>query len=230
MWVYHYLDKEKTRIKIEWIAGNKIPKHLKAKGYEALNLGSGGSKDVTLTDGSVVRLNADSDEGTQIRGPQSSGGGGAYVNSGLVRELGRQTAPIPTATLAFALLSINGGYMLAASPVLLVDAAAFSLYSVDKLRNPDDGGAPMMGTTTTLYQDSTQGGSIRNVQTDVTKAEFIQNLQGAGYKVTKSGAVTILENGTSRYAIYDVASSTKGPSAAFSKIGEGQSLKIRLKP
>lgn len=229
MWVYRYLNDDHTRVAISWVDGNKLTKALEAKGYHAVDFAGEESKDVTVTDGSVYRLTRDSDQAVRLRGPDPSGGGG-YVNSGFVREMGRRTAPMPAATLAFAALSINGGYMLAASPVLLVDAAAFSLYSIGKMRNPDDGDAPMMGTTSTSYQEVTKGGSIRNVQTDITKAEFIKNLQGAGYKVTKSGTVTILENGNNRYVIYDVAKSTGGPSAAFSKIGQGQSLKIRMKP
>ncbi|HKU77549.1 MAG TPA: LamG-like jellyroll fold domain-containing protein [Pyrinomonadaceae bacterium] len=229
MWVYRYLNDDHTRVAISWVDGNKLTKALEAKGYHAVDFGGEESKDVTVTDGSVYRLTRDSDQAVRLRGPDPSGDGG-YVNSGFVREMGRRTAPMPAATLAFAALSINGGYMLAASPVLLVDAAAFSLYSIGKMRNPDDGDAPMMGTTSTSYQEVTKGGSIRNVQTDITKAEFIKNLQGAGYKVTKSGTVTILENGNNRYVIYDVAKSTGGPSAAFSKIGQGQSLKIRMKP
>lgn len=56
------------------------------------------------------------------------------------------------------------------------------------------------------------------------------NLQDAGYKATQQGNVTVLDNGANRYIVYDVAKSTGGPSAAFSRAGEGQSLKIRLKP
>ena len=189
MWVYHYLDKEQKRIGIAWIEGNKIPKDLAAKGYKALNFGGEKSKDITLTDGSVMRLSATSGRPEQLRGPQQAGGDGGYVNAGLVRELGRQTAPMPMAVGAFALLSLNGGYMLAASPILLADAAAFSLYAVGEMGK--NGDAQMMGTT---YQEITKGGSIRNVETDVTKSEFIKNLQDAGYKMTKQGNVTILDN------------------------------------
>lgn len=108
MWVYHYLDKEKTKIGIAWIEGNKISKDLAAKGYKALDFGGAKSKDVTLTDGSVVRLSANSGNPLQLRGPQEGGGDRAYVNTGLVRELGRQTAPIPAATGLFIVASVGG--------------------------------------------------------------------------------------------------------------------------
>ncbi|HEU4713078.1 MAG TPA: RHS repeat-associated core domain-containing protein [Pyrinomonadaceae bacterium] len=225
MWIYHYLDEERKRIGIAWIEGNKIPKDLAAKGYKALNFSDERSKDVSLTDGSVVRLNATSGRPELLHGRQQAGGDGGYVNAGLVRELGRQTAPMPMAVGVFALLSLNGGYMLAASPILLADAAAFSLYAVGEIGKND--AQVMMGTT---YQEITKGGSIRNVQTDVTKSEFIKNLQDGGYKMTQEGNATILDNGANKYVIYDVAKSTGGPSAAYSRAGEGQSLKIRLKP
>lgn len=43
----------------------------------------------------------------------------------------------------------------------------------------------VMATTSSVYQETTKGGSIRNVQTDVSKADFIKNLQDSGYKTTK---------------------------------------------
>jgi hypothetical protein len=60
MWIYRYLDKEHTQIGIAWIEGNSISKADKAQGYQALNFGGQSSRDVALTDGSVVRLNANS--------------------------------------------------------------------------------------------------------------------------------------------------------------------------
>jgi RHS repeat-associated protein len=226
MWIYHYLDKNHTRIGIAWIDGDTIPKKLQAQGYQALEFGGKSTLDVTLTDGSAFRLSANSGHAQQLSGPQATANGG-YVNRGLLRELGRQTAPMPAAVGAFILISLNGGYMLAGSPVLLADAAAFSLYEVGEMAKSSSGETQMMGTT---YQEITKGGSVRNVQTDVTKAEFIKNLQESGYTMTKNGPVTVLDNGSMRYVVYDVAKSTGGPSAAFSRIGEGQSLKIRMKP
>lgn len=230
MWVYHYLDEAHKRIGIAWIEGNKIPKDLQAKGYQALNFGGEKTRDVTLTDGSMFRLSANSGRPEPLRGPQQAGGDGGYVNTGLVRELGRQTGPMPAAVGAFALLSLNGGYMLAASPILFADAAAFSLYAVGEMGKNDD--AQVMGT---LYDDSNTSKSlrskgIRQIDTDITKSEFIDNFVQSGYKMSKQGNKTILEKGASRYTVYDVARSTGQPSAGLNIGGEGQSLKIRLKP
>jgi RHS repeat-associated protein len=226
MWVYHYIDKEKTKIGIAWIEGNKIPKDRAAEGYKALDFGGQSSRDVRLTDGSVVRLNANSGNPLQLQGPQQSGSDGGYVNTGLIRELGRQTAPMPAATAAFILISLNGGYLVAGSSIALLDAAGFALYAVHEVSQND---AAVMATTSSQYQDVTNPRSIRNIKTDVSKADFIKNMEASGYKATRSGNAVILDNGVNRYTVYDVARSTGGPTAVRSVGGE-QTLKIRLKP
>ena len=229
IWVYRYLDKEHTRIGIAWIEGNKIPKDLQAQGYQALNFGGQSSRDVTLTDGSVVRLNANSGNPLQLRGPQQSGADGGYVNTGLVRELGRQTAAIPVATLWFAGTSIAGGYTITVvAGATIINAAAWAIVAEHELaRSHND--AVVMATTSSQYQDITTGGSIRNIKTDVSKADFIKNMEASGYKVTTTGNTTILDNGVNRFTVYDAAGSTGGPTAVRSVAGE-QILKIRLKP
>jgi RHS repeat-associated protein len=101
-----------------------------------------------------------------------------------------------------------------------------------KLVDPNDqdqNDAQVMASTSSQYQDITTGSNVRNIQTDVSKSEFIQNLADSGYKVTRSGNVTILDNGITRYAVYDVASSIKGITAGRS-VGGVETLKIRLKP
>ncbi len=221
MWIYHFLDKEHKRIGITWIDGNKIP-----RGYHALNFGGARSRDVTLVDGSVVRLKVNTNRAEFLQGPQKSSGDGGYVNTGLIRELGRQTAPMPAATVAFILLSINGGYAIAGSSIALLDAAAFALNAVHEQSQND---AEVMATVSQYDQEQTKPGSIRNVYTDVSKSEFIKNMEASGYKVTRSGNATILDNGSTRYTVYDVATSTKGPTAVRS-IGGEQTMKIRLKP
>lgn len=226
MWIYRYLDKEHTKIGIAWIEGNKISQADKAQGYRALNFGGQSSRDVALTDGSVVRLNANSGNPLQLRGPQQSGSDRGYVNTGLIRELGRQTGPMPAATGAFILLSLNGGYLVAGSSIAALDAAAYALYAVHETSQND---AQVMATVSQYDQTKGNPGSIRNVFTDVSKSDFIKNMEASGYKVTKSGNATILENGVNRYTVYDVARSTGGPTAVRS-IGGEQTLKIRLKP
>jgi RHS repeat-associated protein len=226
MWIYRYLDKEHTQIGIAWIEGNTISKADKAQGYQALNFGGDKSKDVTLTDGSVMRLSASSGNPLQLRGPQQSGSDGGYVNTGLIRELGRQTASMPAATGVFILLSLNGGYLVAGSSIAALDAAAYALYAVHAQSEND---AQVMATVAQYDQTKGNPGSIRNVYTDVSKSDFIKNMEASGYKVTRSGNATILENGANRYTVYDVARSTGGPTAVRS-IGGEQTLKIRLKP
>lgn len=226
MWIYRYLDKEHTKIGIAWIEGNKISKADKAQGYRALNFGGESSRDVTLSNGGVVRLSATSGNPLELRAPQQSGRDGGYVNTGLIRELGRQTAPIPKATGLFILLSLNGGYAVAGSSIALADAAAYALGALHEQSQND---AQVMASTSSQYQDTTTGRSIRNVQTDVSKADFIKNMEASGYKVTTSGNATILDNGANRYTVYDVARSTGGPTAVRS-IGGEQTMKIRLKP
>lgn len=228
MWIYHYLDKEQTKIGIAWIDGNKIPKNLQAQGYQALNFGGQSSRDVTLTDGSVMRLSANSGRPEVLHAAQGSGEG-AYVNTGLVRELGRQTAPLPKATGLFIVASLAGGYNIAmvGGPLVLADAAAFGLVTTRNMGSDSD--AQVMATTSSQFQDTTNPGSIRNIKTDVSKADFIKNMEASGYKATRSGNATILDNGVNRYTVYDVARSTGGPTAVRSVGGE-QTLKIRLKP
>jgi RHS repeat-associated protein len=232
MWIYEFLNKEHTRIGIAWIDGNKIPKNLLAAGYHALNFGGQDSRDITLTNGSVVRFSATSKNPLQLRGPQSSGGDGGYVNAGLINGIRQQTAPMPAATAAFILVSLNGGYAVAGSSIALLDAAAFALNAAHEQSQND--GAVMAGTST-LYDDSGTSKSLkyhgaRQIETDVTKSEFIDNLVQSGYKMSKQGNETILEKGGSRYTVYDVARSTGNPAASLNIGGAGESLKIRLKP
>jgi RHS repeat-associated protein len=226
MWIYNFLDKDQTRIGIVWIPGNKIPKNLKAQGYRPLDFGGQSSRDVVLTDGSVFRLNASSGNPIQLRGPQESTGNRAYVNTGLINQIARVTAPMPKATGLFFLFSLNGGYAIAGSSIALLDAAA---YSLTMLHLQSESDAAVMGTTSTQIEDSTNPGGIRNIRTDVSKEDFIKNMEASGYKATRSGTAIILDNGVNRYTVYDIAKSTGGPTAVRS-VGGKQTLKIRLKP
>ena len=56
IWVYHYLDKDRNRIGIAWIEGNKVSKDLAAKGYKAFDFAGAKTKDIVLTDGSIARI------------------------------------------------------------------------------------------------------------------------------------------------------------------------------
>ena len=57
---------------------------------------------------------------------------------------------------------------------------------------------PAMGNVT-QYDEITRGKSVRNVQTDLTKDQFIKNLEAEGFKKSTSGNVTILEKGGMRF-------------------------------
>jgi hypothetical protein len=82
------------------------------------------------------------------------------------------------------------------------------------------------------YVDITRKGSVRNVQTSVTRPSFEQNLIDAGYKPTVAptgpNVVTYELNGA-RYVVRDAAKSTGGPTADFYPAGSKDfTLKIRL--
>jgi RHS repeat-associated protein len=77
------------------------------------------------------------------------------------------------------------------------------------------------------YINITRPGSIQNIQTNVTAADFGANLEADGFTKSSSGNVTIYTKGTTQYAIYPVSNSTQGPTAQFS-IGGKTVAKIRL--
>lgn len=85
--------------------------------------------------------------------------------------------------------------------------------------------------TVSKTEDVTKGRSILNRQTDVTKGEFVQNLEKSGFtrSVSKDGTVTNLEKGGLRYSIRDTSKSTGGPSVDVFKNGE-MVMKYRLLP
>jgi len=81
-----------------------------------------------------------------------------------------------------------------------------------------------------LYQNITQGASIKNVQTDVTPTDFISNLEKNGFSksISKDGMVTNLEKGELKYSIRTKAVGQKPPSVNVFKNSQPV-LKIRLK-
>ncbi len=84
-----------------------------------------------------MRLSATSGHPLELRGAQQSSGDGGYVNTGLVREIARQTEPIPRATAAFAVASLAGGYTVAGSSVLLLDSAVYAAYTAHEMGQSD---------------------------------------------------------------------------------------------
>jgi RHS repeat-associated protein len=81
------------------------------------------------------------------------------------------------------------------------------------------------------YTDATKPNSLPNRATNVTRAEFEENLSSAGWTkaVSKDGQVTIYTKDGARYVVRDDAKSTGGPTADFYQPGsKGIDLKIRL--
>jgi RHS repeat-associated protein len=181
MWIYHYQDPDHINVGIAWIKGNKISKELRAKGYRALNFGGESSMDIKTNDGSVLRLSATSGKPIQLRGPDQSGGEQGYVNTSMVHEFARQTAPMPKAVGLFAVTSLGGGYTMAAmggtAAMVLANSAAFSVYAVHEQGRND--GEIVAGTRADEYP----AGQIN----EANFADAAMKYLGPGYKSLSNG-------------------------------------------
>lgn len=84
------------------------------------------------------------------------------------------------------------------------------------------------GRVTSEYTDITTGSSIRNIRTDVGKAEFESNLVESGYaqSFSKDGKADIFTKGESQYTVRD--DSNAGYITADVKSGGSNIAKIRL--
>ena len=80
------------------------------------------------------------------------------------------------------------------------------------------------------YINVTRGGSVYNIQTDVTPEEFGNALEQNGYSKSTSsdGNVSIYTKGDKTYSVYSEADSTGAPSAEV-RVGGETISKIRLK-
>jgi hypothetical protein len=81
------------------------------------------------------------------------------------------------------------------------------------------------------YIDLTKPNSLPNRGTNVTRAEFEENLSATGWTkaVSKDGQASIYTKDGARYVVRDDAKSTGGPTADFYQPGsKGIDLKIRL--
>lgn len=86
------------------------------------------------------------------------------------------------------------------------------------------------GRVTSMYKDKTEGNSILNIETDVSKAEFEANLRNDGWAQTlsKDGKVDIFTKDGARYTVRD-ESNAGVPTADFIPAGASRgTLKIRL--
>jgi len=124
MWIYHYLNGGR-RVGISWIDGNQIPKN-----YYALNFGGSKTKDVTLSDGSVMRLSANSGHPETLRSApqQQTAGGLSQENMAVINQVARQ--PFERATVTFAIAAAGGGYTVATTALVLPNSAAFALCTI----------------------------------------------------------------------------------------------------
>jgi Pretoxin HINT domain len=82
------------------------------------------------------------------------------------------------------------------------------------------------------YVDITKGkSSVRNIQTDITRADFESTLQSSGWSktVSKDGVSTIYSKDGATYAIRNKADSSSFPTADFRPAGAPKpTLKIRI--
>lgn len=83
------------------------------------------------------------------------------------------------------------------------------------------------------YVDITGKNSVRNVQTDVTHAEFGSNLEESGFKkaATSDGKATTYTKGDAKYTVHEspqTSRGTAGASATYSNGSKKEVLKIRL--
>ncbi|MGB8417920.1 DUF6531 domain-containing protein [Paraburkholderia sp.] len=86
------------------------------------------------------------------------------------------------------------------------------------------------GRTTSEWTEITEGSSVRNVETDVSKAEFEANLRNEGWTQTlsKDGKTDIFTKGDLKYTVRE-HSNAGGPTAEYFPPGAKQgTLKIRL--
>jgi len=99
------------------------------------------------------------------------------------------------------------------------------------LLTPVAGSAPQQPNSSD-YRDITRGkGNVPNRETNLTRAEFEQNLSSAGWTKTVRGNGKVVEYTKDgyRYVVRDSAKSTGGPTADFYKPGSKSiDLKIRL--
>lgn len=134
IWAYHYIDKDHKRIGIAWFGSAKaIP-----KSWSKLDFGRSSTLNVGLSNGTTAVLQANSGV-AEILGKPSQGSGGAYVNTGLIKGTAKQVEQIPTATLAFAVVSLSYGYGLAGSGAMMllnsIGVGVFVPLMVDKNEN-----------------------------------------------------------------------------------------------
>ncbi|MFL9907579.1 hypothetical protein [Paraburkholderia sp. RL17-337-BIB-A] len=86
------------------------------------------------------------------------------------------------------------------------------------------------GRITSKYENITEGNSITNIETDVTKAEFEANLRNDGWTQTlsKDGKADIFTKDGVRYSVRDESNAGR-PTADFTPAGASRpTLKIRL--
>jgi RHS repeat-associated protein len=108
-------------------------------------------------------------------------------------------------------------------------SAASSFYTASAAESASTG-----GRIASLWDTSiTNSGSVTNVATDLTTAEFQANLQASGYNIVSSGisrngVYTVLQDGLKKYTLY--TSTSGGLPSAVLNIAKQTLVKIRLLP
>lgn len=87
-----------------------------------------------------------------------------------------------------------------------------------------------MHNTNCSYKDITVGKSVRNISTNVTKADFEKSLLKEGWKkaVSKDGKVTIYSKDGARYTVRDISKQSQLTVEFWAKVATGVTTKIRL--
>jgi len=183
IWVYHWLNKDHTQIGFGWVNSSKeIP-----KGYQALPFSGSGVKILTLAGGhQLAILRSNSGIAQIVSGVRSSSEQQASANMPLLRELGRQTEPMPKAIAAFAGASVVGGGAVAGSALALPNAIAYALLAAHE-RSHDDA---QIAASTRISMDDAINKAVDHVGTDgIVETTKAGNFQFRSTGINANGQV-----------------------------------------
>jgi RHS repeat-associated protein len=128
----------------------------------------------------------------------------------------------------FAALWTRDTYLATAATLLTAGEASAGLRA-----SRAAGGAEALTGQASEYLDVTTGNSVRNIQTNVTRAEFESELSNSGWTRTLSsdGKVVNYARDGARYSVRATSDSTGGPTAEYFVEGAKKAiLKIRMAP
>ena len=132
IWVYQWLDKKHTQIGVGWANSEKsIP-----KGYQVLPVPRNVTLVLKLAGGrqlALLRSDSPLAQLVSVTNSARTTNGGGVPNPGLLRELSKQTGPMPQAVGLFVGVSVIGGSLAVSSPMNATAYVAYALY--DRKRN-----------------------------------------------------------------------------------------------